>query len=231
MVAEPPIVKSQVAAFVPKRLRGPRFDTHVTGQAAWEDTPLYLWDVWNATINGATSAIELAEQGRRRKKQNPIASVLEMTVYAIALAETVEVRAPRWFSANQQFVEFLAHNLDRVTSLRHRARALGWDDTPAFGRLCGHVVGASLRAFVARTFGEPFAQRALLRGSANATEDVDESLTRAQIAIAPSPGDADGDGIADRQDRCGQTPLATRVWETGPWMGCAGGEYVNGPRP
>ena len=42
VIEEPNMRKSRVAEFVPQSLRSYRYGTYITGQSAWDDTPLYL---------------------------------------------------------------------------------------------------------------------------------------------------------------------------------------------
>jgi hypothetical protein len=37
--------------------------------------------------------------------------------------------------------------------------------------------------------------------------------------------DADADGVPDSLDRCSRSPVGSRVWTEGDYIGCAGGEY------
>jgi hypothetical protein len=166
LVVEPPIRKSQVAPFVPQALRGSRFGTYVTGQVAWDDRPLYIWDEWNAYVNGSEVAIDLFQRGLwNQGGRDAVSGQLEFTVYALALAMAVEQNAPEYFEQNAQFREFLAFNTQRAmdlfragTAMQPFARA---DDTRYYEKLRTGPEGADLRAFAERLFGAAWARHAL----------------------------------------------------------------------
>jgi hypothetical protein len=166
LVVEPPIRKSQVAPFVPQALRGSRFGTYVTGQVAWDDRPLYIWDEWNAYVNGGEVAIDLFQRGLwNQGGRDAVSGQLEFTVYALAVAMAVERHAPEYFEQNAQFREFLAFNTQRAmdlfragTAMQPFARA---DDTRYYEKLRVGPEGAELRAFAERLFGADWARHAL----------------------------------------------------------------------
>ena len=43
------------------------------------------------------------------------------------------------------------------------------------------------------------------------------------------PRDSDGDGVPDSVDGCSATPRGATVWQSGVWLGCAGGQYLDRP--
>jgi hypothetical protein len=114
-VREPNIRKSHVIPYVPASLRGPRYQTYVVGQTAWDDTPLYLWDEWTAYVNGGLVGVDLVDNGLWTYPwQDAMYGPLEFTVYALATAMAVKDRDPAYFTAHTQFREFLAFNAGRA---------------------------------------------------------------------------------------------------------------------
>src|SRR3989338_7176114 len=114
VLLEPKMRKSQIARFVPLSLRGPRFSTYITGQSAWDDTPLYVWDEWNAYTNGGEAGVDLVERGLWKDGwRDAVAGQLEFVVYAIATAMAVQTHDPDYFAQYRQFTEFLAFNIKR----------------------------------------------------------------------------------------------------------------------
>lgn len=166
LVVEPPIRKAQVAPFIPARLRGSRYATYVTGQAAWDDRPLYLWDEWCAYVNGSAVAIDLFRAGQWSfGSRDAVAGTLEFTVYALAVGMAVERLAPAYFEQNLQFREFLAaHTLRAMTLYRAGATMAPFAraDQEALARALEESPEAEpIRAFAFRTFGEAWARHAL----------------------------------------------------------------------
>ena len=165
-VDEPGIRKAAVAAHVPSSLRGPRFALYVTGQTAWDDTPLYLWDEWNAYVNGAEVGVELATLGRwTRGWRDAVMGPIEFNVYALATAMAVAAGDPSYFASNTQFREFLAWNLARSMTLFRTGRALpdfAWADQDAYyDRLRTSADAEPLRTFARQTFGAGWTQTVL----------------------------------------------------------------------
>jgi hypothetical protein len=114
IVEEPAITKSSIATFVPKSLRGDRFEHYIEKHQDWDDRALYVFDEWVAYVNDSLVAIEEAAQGRSPGLvNNGIHSCVEFCVYAAAVGMAVEKYDPAYFHANQQFRRFLAWHLKR----------------------------------------------------------------------------------------------------------------------
>ncbi|RMH42953.1 MAG: hypothetical protein D6689_06595 [Deltaproteobacteria bacterium] len=161
LVVEPGIRKSEVAPYVPSALRGSRYATYVTGQTAWDDTPLYLFDEWNAYVNGTAVAVDLERAGKWTYGwRDACAGTIEFVAYALAVGRAVEERDPDYFADYAQFRELLAWNLRRSMALYRECAALepfAWDQQDAyFEALRSGPDGAELRAFVDRTYGAAF---------------------------------------------------------------------------
>ncbi len=93
-VVEPGIRKSAIAAHVPASLRGSRYALYITGQVAWDDTPLYIWDEWNAYVNGAEVGVDMATSGLwTRGWRDAVMGPIEFNVYALATAMAVKAGA------------------------------------------------------------------------------------------------------------------------------------------
>lgn len=124
VIEEPKMRKSQVGPFVPQSLRGPRYSTYITGQTAWDDTPLYIWDEWVAYTNGGDAGVNQVQQGLWHEGwRDAVAGQIEFSVYAIATAMAAEKYDPNYFTGNKQFREFLAWNLERsMTTFKIGAR-------------------------------------------------------------------------------------------------------------
>jgi hypothetical protein len=162
MVPEPNIRKSAAGRFIPQILRGSRFGLYVTGQQAWDDTPLYIWDEWNAYLNGSIAGVDLVESGLwNRGWRDGVAGTLEFNIYAIAVAMAVEDGDPAYFRDNVQFREFLAWNLARGMAIYRRGAILAdfrWDQQDTMLRnFVEHPDAEPMRAFARRLFGQSWA--------------------------------------------------------------------------
>jgi len=246
LVVEPNIRKSHAAPYIPAGLRGSRYDLYVTGSHAWDDTPLYLWDEWNAYVNGGEVGVDMVENGLwNRGWRDGVAGQLEFTVYAIALAMAVEERDPAYFAEHTQFLAFLAYNSRRAMEVYRvgaKMEAFSWDRQDAYyAKLTTGEAGRSIREFTDRIFGHSWTREVLL-GEANPEPELPEVDPEPELPevdpepgppeeVEPlQPGDADADGVPDDQDRCSNSPVGRPVWTHGEWLGCAGGQHRDPPR-
>jgi hypothetical protein len=252
IVVEPRIRKSQVAAFVPQVLRGPRFGMYITGQTAWDDRPLYVWDEWVSYTNGGAVGIDLADRGMwHYGSRDAVVGQLEFTVYAIATAMAVERHDPEGFAANDQLREFLAWNAKRAMDGYRRGAEIPdfhmSSQGPYYQALLEHPDAEPLRAFVRRLFGDPWTRRVLFGeegddpdgGEGGGGPDDPDGGEGGGGPDGPDdgggnddvlPGDADADGVPDDLDLCSGTPPGARVWKYGEWIGCAAGQYRDADR-
>lgn len=157
-VVEPGIRKSAIATHVPASLRGSRYSLYITGQVAWDDTPLYIWDEWNAYVNGAEVGVDMATHGLwNRGWRDAVMGPIEFNVYALATAMAVKAGDPTYFASNTQFKEFLAWNLRRSMELFRAGRTLpdfAWDDQDTYyDKLKTSADADALRRFTRETFG------------------------------------------------------------------------------
>ncbi|MCB9560280.1 MAG: hypothetical protein H6708_07710 [Kofleriaceae bacterium] len=159
-VREPGIRKADVAAAVPASLRGPRYDLYLAGQVAWDDTPLYVFDEWNAYVNGAAVAVGLEADGLwTRGWRDAVMGPLEFTVYAIATVKAVADGDPAYFAADTQLRAFTAWNIRRAMALFEQGRAMAdfaWQTQDDYAAALRTGTGAgveALRQFARDTWG------------------------------------------------------------------------------
>lgn len=215
LVVEPNIRKSAAAAYIPASLRGSRYGLYITGQVEWDDTPLYIWDEWNAYVNGGAVGTDLVKRGLWKYGwRDGVNGQLEFAVYAVAVAMAVEKADATYLTTNEQFREFLAWNLRRTFTIYREGAVMkdfAWKEQDAYyDRLKTSADAEAWRAFVKKFFGDGFYKEVVLGES---------------DAGPPTPsGDSDGDGIADPVDVCSKTPPSAIVWTEGEWIGCAGGQ-------
>lgn len=165
-VAEPNMRKADIAPFIPASLQGDRYATDVTGQTAWDDTPLYVFDEWVAYTNGAEVAVGQVQAGLYRGMwTDAVMGPLEFVVYAIATARAASEKDPAYFTSNVQFRRFTAWNIERAMRLFDAGRTMSqfqWtrQDTYAAALRTG-ADAADLRAFARATWGADWTQRVL----------------------------------------------------------------------
>ncbi len=166
IVIEPNITKAQVAAFVPTSLRESRYATYVTGQTAWNDTPLYLWDEWVAYTNGTEVGVDLAKAGMWNTGwRDGAMGAMELTIYALAVGMAVEKLDATYFAQYTQFREFLAWSSKRaMAAYREGAKQkdFAWDKQDAYyASIRSSADAKDLRQFVRRVYGGAWGQEVL----------------------------------------------------------------------
>lgn len=115
IVAEPNMRKSAVVEFLPPSLRSYRYGTYITGQQAWDDTPLYIFDEWTAYVNGGMVSVELVQIGKHKGQwTDAVSGCLDFSIYSIATAMAVAKNDPEYFRSNTQFKKFLVWQLKRA---------------------------------------------------------------------------------------------------------------------
>jgi hypothetical protein len=166
LVIEPDIRKSDVAAYVPASLRGPRYATYVTGQTAWDDTPLYLWDEWDAYVNGAEVAIDQEQHGLWTQGwTDAVMGPLEFCAYALAEGMAVKAKDPTYFAQNTQFREVMAWQLRRAMDRFRTGRTMTdftYDQQDAYWTaMKTSADAAALRQFARDTYGASWTMQVL----------------------------------------------------------------------
>jgi hypothetical protein len=165
VVVEPNISKSAMQPYVPSSLRDFRYSTYVSGAQAWDDTPLYIWDEWNAYVNGAEVGVNRVLEDKWNEGWRDQSGNLEFVVYALCLAHAVSELDPTYFHDYAQFREFLMWNTERAMALFDQHQAMPEfqsDDVAAYHQTLKQSPDAEeLRQFVRATFGAPWAQAVL----------------------------------------------------------------------
>ncbi|MGE0324870.1 MAG: hypothetical protein AB7S68_21285 [Polyangiaceae bacterium] len=166
ILREPSFRKAQVAALIPPSLRRYRYDLYLAGQPGWDDRPLYVWDEWNAYINGATVAIERFQQGLQPHTtfavKDVVLAVLEFTVYAAAVILAATQYEPDYLSREAQSREFFAFNAERAMRVFQSGRSLApfnYPDTQAYETTLKAAPEAEpLRATLRSVYGTAWTQ-------------------------------------------------------------------------
>ena len=124
LVEPPAVTLGEVAAVVPPRLRGTRYQLYLVNQRReWDRDPLYVWDEWVAYDNGTTTGIEEGGSPGPGTSDDAV-SCIELSGYALAVAAAARRKGQ---PVSEQFREFLAWELRRSLGLYVKAMKL-----PAF---------------------------------------------------------------------------------------------------
>jgi len=163
---EPKIKKSHAAKFIPPALRGFRYSTYVTGQSAWDNEPLYLFDEWVAYVNGGKVGIHRHKSGLYKTqggwKTGVVDGALEFTGYGIGLVMAIEQGDHGYLPGHPQFRQFFAWLLvEAMDTYRtgNQIPAFQMSSQQAMYSKLNGPEGASLRAFVKKLYGQAFSDR------------------------------------------------------------------------
>lgn len=165
-IEEPDIAKHDIQPFIPAALRGSRYQLYLVEQTAWDDSPLYVFDEWNAYINGAEVAIDQATHGLYDDGwTDAVMGPLEFVVYAIATVQAARDGDPTYDFT--QLEAFTAWNIRRAMALYDQGSTMDdfeWDTQDAYAAALrtGNATGvAALRDFARATWGATWTQDVL----------------------------------------------------------------------
>ncbi len=166
LVREPAMRKSAVAAYIPSNLRWSRYSLYISGASDWDDTPLYVWDEWNAYVNGAEVGIERATTGRWTSGwRGTVDGVIEFVVYGVAVGMAAEAEEPGYFAREPNFLAFMAFELERSMTLFRQGQTIAvmeWDEQDAYyERLRTSSEAAAMRDWLRGRFGAAWTMRVM----------------------------------------------------------------------
>tara|TARA_Y100000034_G_C6824421_1_gene371598 strand:- start:32 stop:994 length:963 start_codon:yes stop_codon:yes gene_type:complete len=131
IVEEPKMRKSDINKFVPKNLRSYRYDTYLAGQKAWDDTPLYIYDEWNAYILGGMTNVEDVQKGRYKGGwTDGVSGCLGFSIYAVATCMAVKEHDSVYWENNEQFRNltiWLLYRSQETYKIGHRMEEFQWE--------------------------------------------------------------------------------------------------------
>jgi hypothetical protein len=161
VVNEPRMKKSQVAALVPPSLRSGRYTTYLAGMPDSENTPLFVFDEWDAYTNEATIDFDRSTHGLDRfepgTRENTIFAVLEFTVFGLTTGMAASLYDPVRFATDPQLRAFLAWQTERAMAAFRAAVVLPryrWGEIDGFyAALRASPDAEPLRQFVRATYG------------------------------------------------------------------------------
>ena len=135
VIAEPTMMKHDVAPFVPHSLQGSRYSMYITGMPDWDDTPLYVWDEWVAYTNGGAAGVDIEKAGLWSYGwRDAVMGPIEFTVYGIALVMAVKEKDPELF-ADEDFRSVFQQFIQRSMSAFREGQTMidfKWDQQDAY---------------------------------------------------------------------------------------------------
>lgn len=156
MIPQPKIRISNVAEMVPQSMRKGRYQLYLVSQAgAWNADPLYLFDEWNAYVNGAATGLEVGENG----KTDFMFACIEFNVYAIYTCMATKSLDTTYDS--KQLFEFAAWNSKRCMEIYqtgYKKEIFNWDNHKYLNELQTGNDAKAMRQFVIATWGAAWAE-------------------------------------------------------------------------
>lgn len=135
IIEEPKMRKSDIAKFIPKSLHSYRYSLYIAGQREWDDTPLYIYDEWNAYILGGKTNVDDVEKGRYKGEWvDGVSGCIDFSFYAIATAMAVKQHDPTYWNNNKQYRDFTIWNLkeaQKTYTVGHKIKWFKWDKQDA----------------------------------------------------------------------------------------------------
>ena len=131
IIEEPRIRKSDANKFVPESLRSYRWSTYMTGQMAWDDTPLYIYDEWTAYVLGGKTNVDDVQNNRYKGGwTDGVSGCLGFSIYATAICMAVKERDPAYWESNTQFKNFtiwMLKEAHKTYMMGHTMDQFKWD--------------------------------------------------------------------------------------------------------
>jgi len=119
---QPKLFKNDVKSYVPKSVRGSRFQLYLEGSPAWNDTPTYIMDEWVAYIGGGMVAVEDHDNGINKDKSDRMCGPLEFSVYTIALCMAIEEKDNKFWQEEKDFRNFVGKMLVKAEDVFYKGR-------------------------------------------------------------------------------------------------------------
>jgi hypothetical protein len=125
IVSNPSINIRHVSRFVPKVLRGNRYELYFINQLQyWDDVPTYLMDEWSAYVAGAECGVEDLELGLPKEHADIVCGALEFSIYCVALCAATKELDNDFWSSNNGFKESVKYYLIKSEKVFFK----GWND-------------------------------------------------------------------------------------------------------
>lgn len=180
IIEEPDMRKSRIKEFVPQNLRSYRYSTYISGQQAWDDTPLYIYDEWASYVLGGMTNVDDVQNNRYRGGwTDGVSGCLGFSIYAIATCMAVEKYDPGYWEKNEQFRNFTIWMLKRAETTFKLGRVMDefkWDkQDKLYNELLTSQEAAPMRKFIRDNLGGVWLETSV--ASLDGTEYNDEQRT------------------------------------------------------
>jgi hypothetical protein len=156
---QPKMMKHNIAPFVPNGLRGDRYATYVTGQTEWDDSPLYLYDEWNAYTNGGRVCVEQVKAGTYKDGwTDGVMGLLEFSVYAVATVMAIDKFDSGYYNRVPEFMKYTRWALEEAYQTYSEGSVMTefkWDKQDQyFATLTNGSTAGDIRAVLSQRFGK-----------------------------------------------------------------------------
>ena len=122
-IKEPNLTIVDVRDYVPKNLRGMRYNLYFNDQVKyWNDQPLYIMEEWNCYMLGGSCAVKDAELDMKLERTDAVAGCFEFMVYSTALFMSIKDKDPNYDI--EQFKEFFFDLFDRSEIVFNKGRKI-----------------------------------------------------------------------------------------------------------
>lgn len=103
VVENPSLRIRHVSKFVPRVLRGNRYELYFVEQLRyWDEVPTYLMDEWSAYIAGAEVGVEDLENGLAKENSDIVCGPLEFSIYCTALCMATKEHDPDYWARDER---------------------------------------------------------------------------------------------------------------------------------
>lgn len=149
LLPEPKFRKRDIASSIPTSLRAYRYKTYISGQTAWDNEPLYVWDEWVAYCAGAEAGIDLWQRSGDPQSKNTdgVYGVIEFLVYGTAVMMVAASKDRTNFDVLLPFYRWQAARSLRVFFVGREVYP--WSDQDAYlNRLRNNAETKAVRDFL-----------------------------------------------------------------------------------
>jgi len=126
ILKQPKITISQAASYVPKNLRGSRFDVYFKRQSKyWDSEPLYIIEEHLGYVTGGMCAVNDYVNGKSTEDNTDVCSAaMEFIAYSTAVAMCVKDKDPDYWDREDDFIALLYYLNNTSSGLFTQSREI-----------------------------------------------------------------------------------------------------------